>query len=65
MVFQVDYDEIEVQKIVMTSSQWRHHCYDSEKRHKNYVTIFSNLGLLQSKFLATPMLIELETDVPV
>jgi len=40
----------------MTSFQWRHHHYVTEKCHKNYVTIFSNLGPLQSKFLATPVI---------
>jgi len=34
-VFQTDYDEIELQKIVMTSFQWRHHHYGSENRYQN------------------------------
>jgi len=33
VVFQADYDKIKVQKIVMTSFQWRHHHYITEKRH--------------------------------
>jgi len=32
VVFEVDYDEIKLQHIVMTSFQWRHHHYVTEKR---------------------------------
>jgi len=40
VVFEVDYDEIELQDIVMTSSpfRWRHHHYITEKRHQNNIT---------------------------
>jgi len=38
VVFEVDYDEIDFQNIVMTSFQWRHHHYVTEKRHQNNVT---------------------------
>jgi len=37
MVFETDYDEIEIQNIVMTSFQWRQHHYVTEKRHKNFL----------------------------
>jgi len=64
VVFEADYEEIELQNTVMTSFQWRHHYsvtekqwhhhYSvNEKRHKN----FSNLGPSQSKFLATPVVL--------
>jgi len=33
VLFQADYDEIEVQKIVITSFQWCHHHYVTEKRY--------------------------------
>jgi len=51
MIFEADYDKIELQNIVMTSFQWRHHYYVTEKTSQ----IFSNLGPSQSKFLATPV----------
>jgi len=38
MVFEADYDETELQNIVMTSFQWRHHNYVTNKRHQNNVT---------------------------
>jgi len=53
VVFEADYDETELQNIVMTSFQWLHHHYVTEKRHKN----FSNLGPFRSKFLATPVVL--------
>jgi len=40
VVSQADYDEIELQNIVMTSFQWRHHHYVTEKRYQNKVTKF-------------------------
>jgi len=42
----------------MTSFQWRHHHYVTEKRHQNNITkFFSNLDPSQSKFLATPLVL--------
>jgi len=38
--FEADYDKIELQNIVMTSFQWRHHHYVTKKRHQNKVTKF-------------------------
>jgi len=38
VVFEVDYDEIKLQNIVMTSFQKRHHHYVTEKRHQSNVT---------------------------
>jgi len=32
-------------KIVMTSVQWRHHHYATEKCHQNNVTIFFQFGV--------------------
>jgi len=43
MVFEVDYDDIELQNIVMTSFQRRHHCV-TEKRHQDNVTNFFQFG---------------------
>jgi len=40
VVFEADYDNIELQNIVMTSFQRRHHHYVTEKRHRNNVTKF-------------------------
>jgi len=40
VVFQVDYDAIVLQKIVMTSFKWRHRYCVTEKHHQNYVTNF-------------------------
>jgi len=51
VVFQADYDKIDLKKIAMTSSPLRHQI----KRHQNYVTVFPNLPPLQSKFLVTPV----------
>jgi len=53
VVFEADYDEVELQNIVMTSFQWRYHHYVTEKHHK----IFSNLGPSQSKFQARSMVL--------
>jgi len=50
MVFQADYDKIELQKIVTTSFQWRHHHYATIKRHQNNATKFSNLGPSNQNF---------------
>jgi len=50
MVFQTDYDEIELQKV--SSFQWRHHRKTSPCKIMSQN--FSLLGTLQSKFLATP-----------
>jgi len=38
VVFETDYDEIELQNIVMTSFQWCHHHYVTEKHHQDNVT---------------------------
>jgi len=38
VIFKADYDKIELQNIVMTSFQWRHHHYVTKKRHQNNVT---------------------------
>jgi len=46
VVFQAVYDEIELQKAIMTSSPLR---------HQNNVTKIFYFGLSQSKFLATPV----------
>jgi len=43
------YNEIELQKIVMTPFQWLHHHYVTEKRYQDYVTIFSQFGPLPIK----------------
>jgi len=57
VVFEADYDEIELQKysydvITITSSTLRH-----QKRHQNNVTnFFFDLGPSQSKFLAMPVI---------
>jgi len=40
VVFEADYDEIELQNIVMTLFQWRHHHFVTENRHQNNVTNF-------------------------
>jgi len=40
VVFRADYDEIELQKPVMTSFQWRHRHYVTEKHHQNNVAKF-------------------------
>jgi len=40
VVFEADYDKIELQNIVMTLFQCRHHHYVTEKRHQNNVTNF-------------------------
>jgi len=37
VVFEADYDEIELKNIVMTTFQWRHHHYVTKKRHQNNV----------------------------
>jgi len=42
-------------KIVMTSFQWRHHHYITEKHHQYNVTNFFQFEPFQSKFLATPV----------
>jgi len=49
VVFEVDYDEIELQNMVMTSFQWRHHQYITEKRQQNNVTKFFQVGPLRIK----------------
>jgi len=49
VVFEADYNEMELQNIVMTSFQWRHHHYVTEKRHKNNVTIFFPIWALPIK----------------
>jgi len=36
--FEADYDEVELQNIVMTSFQWHHHHYVTEKCYQNNVT---------------------------
>jgi len=38
VVFEANYDEIELQNIVMTSFQRHHHHYVTEKRHQNNAT---------------------------
>jgi len=44
VVFEADYDEIELQNIVMTSFQWhRHHCF-TEKHYQNHVTKIFQFG---------------------
>jgi len=43
VVFQTNFDEIELQKIVMTSFQWRHHPYVTKIRHQRYDTIFFSI----------------------
>jgi len=52
VVFEADYDEIELENIVMTSFQWRHH--HSSSRNVTNITsqIFSNFISSQLKFLA-------------
>jgi len=40
VVFEADYDEIELQNIIMTSFQRRHHHDVTKKRHQTNVTIF-------------------------
>jgi len=40
VVFEADYDVIELQNIVMMSFQWLHHHYVPRKRHQNNVTKF-------------------------
>jgi len=46
VIFEADYDEIELQNIVMTSFPWRHHHYVTKKRHQNNVTNFFQFELL-------------------
>jgi len=54
VVFEADYDKIKIQNIAniaMTSFQWRHHHYVTEKRHQNNVTKkFSIWALLNHNF---------------
>jgi len=38
--FEANYEEIELQNIVMTSFQWRHRHDVTKKRHQNNVTKF-------------------------
>jgi len=53
VVFQSDYDEIELPtKSVMTSFQWRNHNYISKKCHNIF-----DVGPLPIKFLATPVVV--------
>jgi len=49
VLFEANYDEIELQNIVMTSVQWPQHHSVTEKRHLNNGTIFFQLGLLPIK----------------
>jgi len=49
VVFQTDYDEIELKKSVMASFQWRYHYYVIEKRHQTNVTRFFHFGPLPIK----------------
>jgi len=60
VVFQTDYDKIELQKSVMTSFQFRHLYYVTENAIKLASQDFLILGSSQPKFLATPMLEQLE-----
>jgi len=54
VVFEADYDEIELQNVVMTSFPWRHRHYVTKITSQN----FFNLGPSQSKFLATPVVLD-------
>jgi len=47
--FQTNYDEIELTKSAITSFQWRHRYYVTEKRHQTYVTKFFHFGPLPIK----------------
>jgi len=58
VVFEADYDEMELQNIVMTSFQWRHHRYVTESRHQNNVTKIFQFGPLPIKILATPVVLD-------
>jgi len=49
VVFEADYDKIELQNIVMASFQWCHHHYVTEKRHQNNVSNFFQFGSLPIK----------------
>jgi len=44
MIFEADYNEIELQNIAITLFQWRHRHYVIEKRHQNNVTNFFQFG---------------------
>jgi len=51
VVFEADYDKIKLQNIIMTSFQWRHCHYITEKRHQNNVTNFFPIwALLNQNF---------------
>jgi len=45
VIFEADYDEIELQNIVMTSFQWQHHHYVTKIASQN----FFQFGLLPIK----------------
>jgi len=49
VVFEADYDEIELQTIVMTSFPWRHHHCVTKKRHQNNVTKFFAIWALPNQ----------------
>jgi len=52
MVFEANYDEIELQNIVMTT--FRHRYYVTEKRHQNNVTMFFKIWTSPNQ-MATPV----------
>jgi len=56
--------KLNFKKSVTTSFQSRHHNYAFEKDHQRNVTVFSILGLSQSKFLATPV-VQITLDISV
>jgi len=59
VIFEADYDKIKLQKssydIISVMS---HHCIIKKRHQNNFTKIFSNLGPSQSKFLATPVVLD-------